>query len=373
MIACSTPKIHGHYDFFTGLITLDRFTENELPLIKLALSKLPPALNTPLAIELRNIRALIKHEITHFLDHTTTIWGLEFLYRRSRFFQSLKHAEADTKQCLEVYFLNAAEVQMHDDLVKIHKNLSFNQCDTVKHELVYEKHHGAVVIIKFFHSGSLVCDVPLSMLSLLEANAIANEYLARFDDLVHMNPENKNVAEAAVERRLQKILDEPSLVEYSVLISLAQIHFRFLDTRQLLSYVSMLVNFCLNATIFSMGTVSELIRHSFNNKQIGNGIWADLCRGMSRHVIAFETILFMHAWIELAPAEKRQSLIGIMASNPYQAIEIFWDEQGRYDPMGSEFEISASLGHLKKLNFGEDFSIASQAIKKMADGESRKI
>jgi len=364
MIASSTAKIHGHYDFFTGLITLDKYAAKELDTVHFALNHLPPPSNTPEAIDLRDIRALVKHEITHFLDHTTTLWGLEFLFRRSCLIRSLKQRESDVKQRLDVYLLNAAELQMHSDLIKIHKKIPFDQCSSVNHELVQDKLHGPTIIIKFYQGKELVCDVPLSMLSLLEANAIANEYLSRFDDLAYMNQEDKIVADAAVERRLEKILNETDLAEYSVLIRLAKMHFRFFDTRQLLAYMSVLVNFCLNATIYSLGAISENIRHSFKNKRIGTGIWADLCRGMSRHVIAFKTILLMYNWIDISSPEKKQRIIEIMMSHPYQAIEMFWDEHRVSKIVEVGFEKDASLEFLREEGFEEEFGIASQAIKK---------
>lgn len=364
MIASSTAKIHGHYDFFTGLITLDKFTENDLPLIESALIKSPPPTNTPDAISLRDIRALIKHEVTHFLDHLTTIWGIEFLYRRSRLVESLMHVGADVQQPLGVYLLNATELQMHADLVKVHKDIAFDECDVVRHQLVRSKLYGPIIIVKFFQNDVLVCDVPLSMLSLLEANALANEYLSRFDDLIHMDQEARVIAEKAVERRLHKILNEPDLAEYSVLIRLAKIHFTFFDSRQLLSYMSILVNFCLNASISSLGTITENIRHSFENKNIGDGIWADLCRGMSRHVIAFKTIMFMYNWIHTSLPEKSKNLVRLMVSDPYDAIELFWDEHRRSKFSGGQFEKNALLRILKAGNFDEDFSVCSEAIEK---------
>jgi hypothetical protein len=364
MLASSTAKINGHYDFFSGLITLDGFSEKQVPLINLALTESPPQCNTPQSIELRDIRALVKHEVTHFLDHLTTIWGREFLYRRNLLMQSLTNDEGDITERLEVYSLNLAELQMHSDLVKIHKNVPFSQCNICRHELTYHERYGPIVIVKFFHDDSLVSDVPLSMLSLLEANAIANEYLTRFDDLANMPQESKDIAEAAVERRLQKILDESELSEYSVLIRLAKMHFTFLDTYHLLRYVNMLVNFSLNAPTFSLSTFSELIRHSFNNKRVGNGIWADMCRGMSRHIIAFKTIMFMHNWINLASVEKRQQLVALMAASPYEAIEMFWSEHSRYYPMRTDLELSLSIQLLKKSGLDEEANVVSQVEEK---------
>lgn len=362
MLTASTATVHGHYDFFTGLITLDKFDVTDLPTIVLALATTPPPVINDQTIKLREIRALIKHEVTHFLDHATTNWGLEFLARRCRLVKSIEKG-GDPTQPLQVYLLNAAELQMHRDLVQTHKPRSLALCDTVQHSLRYEKRHGAIIIVQFLFENELVHSVPLSMLSLLEANAIANEYLSRLDDLKGMCTQSRAIAAATVERKLEKVLSEPELSEYSVIISLAKLHFSYLDITQLLRFVSALANFCLNASTLALGTISELIRRSFNNVGVGTAIWADLCRGMSRHIIAFKTIIFMHGWILECGEDKRHYLVEEMKTDPNRVIQQFWSEAGMQDLLGVSFEKNAALEIIKDCGAMDEFNIASKVLK----------
>ncbi len=363
MLAFSTAKINGHYDFFNGLITLDCYDVSHLELIKLAISEVPPPNTSEEANKLRDIRALIKHELTHFLDHVTTEWGVETIARRGLLIESINNEYDDIENRGDVYFVNMSELQMHSELVNIHENIPFLECDTVKHNLVYEEKHGSYINVKFFKKDRLSCDVPLSMLSLLEANAISNEFLSRFDDITHMNQEFRRIAESAVERKLEKLLNEPSLSEYSVLILLAKIHFKFLDSRQLLVFMSHLASFCLNISDISRGAIPEVIYRSFSNKVIGNCIWAELSRGMSRHVIAFKTILFMYQWLNELEENIRIKQINMIKINPFEVIKNFWNDNGRYKEVTDDFDREMMIRCLDSRR-PEDVSLIKQALDK---------
>ncbi|NVD70785.1 hypothetical protein HUX88_09445 [Duganella sp. BJB1802] len=164
-----TAEDQGHYDFLTGLITLDKFDGKDLPKLATALLAIPAPELSPEAIELRELRALIKHEITHFLDQTTTCWGIEFMIRKCRLLNAIEKGE-DTSQAMEVFWLNASEMQMHHDLVKSHVPVALVSCDTITHRLLHDERHGAIILVSFFKQRRLVHDVPISMLSLLESN-----------------------------------------------------------------------------------------------------------------------------------------------------------------------------------------------------------
>ncbi|MGS0743274.1 hypothetical protein ACVBEF_15825 [Glaciimonas sp. GG7] len=356
MLTVSTATVHGHYDFFTGIITLDKYERADLPMIVSALTAVPSPVITSQTIDQREIRALVKHEVTHFLDQTTTNWGLEFLVRKCQLISAIKKG-SDPTIPLQVYLLNVAELQMHDDLVRTHKAGALTSCETVQHVLKYEVRHGAVILISFCHNGDIIHDVPLSMLSLLEANAIANEYLSRLDDLTEMPAETKQAANATVERKLDKLLNDATLSEYSVIITLAKIHFDYLSVTQLLRFVSVLINFCLNASTFALVTIANVIRPTFKKVDVGAAIWADLCRGMSRHVIAFKTILLMHGWMLGSDEEKRQSHISFMKTDPCHAIKKFWNEMGMSDLLGAE-EKKVSLNFCNL----PEFHIASESL-----------
>jgi len=371
MLATSTARVHGHYDFFTGLITLDRFEAADEETIAKALARTPGLDINAETILLRDIRALFKHELTHFLDHVTTTWGIEFLIRRNRLIQAIEK-DLDVERPLEVYLLNAAELTMHADLVRTHQPGSLKQCDMVKHALRYDRRHGAVVIVYFYSADELVIEVPLSMLSLLEANAIANEYLSRLDDVQQMETQQRDIATATVERKLEKVLSDLTLSEYSVIITLARLHFDYLDTRQLLRFVGALACFCLDASIQALGTMSNVIRRTFRNGEIGNAVWADLNRGMSRHVLAFKTISLMHNFMCGAAENERQPFRAALAADPYRAIRAFWDRAGMRDVLGPDYEKKVGLKILKENGAATEFLIASESVERNVKWKTNK-
>lgn len=356
-----TAEDMGHFDFLTGLITLDKFNSYNLPKITAALIAIPAPDLSPEAIEQRDLRALVKHEMTHFLDQTTTTWGIEFMIRKCRLFNIIQNGEAPS-QAMDVYWLNASELQMHHDLVKSHISIALLSCDTINHRLIHDQRHGAIIFVSFFNEGSLVHDVPISMLSLLESNAIANEYLSRFHDLYRMAPSIRETAEATIRRKLDKVLNDSLLSEYSIMISLARLHFPELDTLQLLRFVNSLARFCLNASMFSLAMIGQILHPLFKDKWIGAAISADLSKGMSRHVVMFKTILHMHDYLARCDAGMRQRYINLLKTVPHKAIQDFWTEMGMHDPFGTDYEMQVALEQLKENNTGLFFSIAKESI-----------
>lgn len=356
-----TAEDQGHYDFLTGLITLDKFDGKDLPKLATALLAIPAPELSPEAIELRELRALIKHEITHFLDQTTTCWGIEFMIRKCRLLNAIEKGE-DTSQAMEVFWLNASEMQMHHDLVKSHVPVALVSCDTITHRLLHDERHGAIILVSFFKQRRLVHDVPISMLSLLESNAIANEYLSRFDDLCEMTPAVRETAEATIERKLDKVLNDSSLSEYSVMILLARLHFHELSALQLLRFISALARFCLNAPMFSVAMIGQILCSSFKDEWIGAAISADLGKGMSRHVIMFKTIVHLYHKLCHLDAEKRQRYIDLLKSAPHVAIQNFWTEMGMRDLFSADDEMQLALKHLRQNNSGPCFQIANESF-----------
>ena len=97
---------------------------------------------------------------------------MEFLCRRSI---ALSKILAQGKSALSVAMLNAAEIQMHDDFNLVHRQVKLENLVT-KHELIYSERHGTVIIIHLYINDYLVAKTSVSMLSILEANAVAHEY-----------------------------------------------------------------------------------------------------------------------------------------------------------------------------------------------------
>jgi len=120
------------------------------------------------------LRAVLMHEVTHFLDMTTTMAGLQYAIRKNLLLDSIG-TDKEEKQA-GVFMLEAAEYAMHDELV-IPGKVPALDCPIIRQQLRYDERFGAYVSVLYERHGRYEHQVPLSMLSLLEASAIANEYL----------------------------------------------------------------------------------------------------------------------------------------------------------------------------------------------------
>lgn len=60
---------------------------------------------------LMNIYTILAHEVTHFLDYTTTIWGLEYFNRKKLCQYNNTHKSS------EVLNINESELRIHESLV----------------------------------------------------------------------------------------------------------------------------------------------------------------------------------------------------------------------------------------------------------------
>ncbi|MGD9970783.1 MAG: hypothetical protein AB7S65_10035 [Sulfuricurvum sp.] len=83
----TTADIRGHLDFITSLIELSEYSEKESGIIEKILNEDIQSMTFGSQFE-ENIISLIYHEITHFLDMTTTLWGLEYNARKILFIKN---------------------------------------------------------------------------------------------------------------------------------------------------------------------------------------------------------------------------------------------------------------------------------------------
>ena len=121
-----------------------------------------------------DILTIVYHEITHFLDMTTTCWGLEYNLRKTN------HVSKKMKNSENTFKLNVAEIEIHHEYLKIiGNNINLLNC-TTEHGLLYDDKFGSLVLIQFFlEYRKVVLEAPISMLSIIEANAYSVETLMK--------------------------------------------------------------------------------------------------------------------------------------------------------------------------------------------------
>jgi len=74
----STPDHEASLNFMSNIILLERYDGGFLEAFQRAIDWLPGAELDDRAV---GLRALLKHEATHFLDLTTTAWGGQYMFR----------------------------------------------------------------------------------------------------------------------------------------------------------------------------------------------------------------------------------------------------------------------------------------------------
>lgn len=294
----TTADIRGHLDFITSLIELSEYSEKESGIIEKILNEDIQSMTFGSQFE-ENIISLIYHEITHFLDMTTTLWGLEYNARKILFIKN-QILTTQRMDALDVFKLNVSEIEIHKDLIKqyvTNRKINLYACE-LKHHLIYHKDYGSLVMVDFFENASLALSVPFSMLSVLEANAISTEYLIRIKCALNQNKPQRTISLKLIEEDFNLLLNNDGLSEYNLILILLKKHFPFLKLNELLIFAKILIRYVLNISSMEISLISVLIKHTIVNQFIGNAIIKDMQRGMSRHLVLFKFIFMIYEYMK---------------------------------------------------------------------------
>ncbi len=314
----TTNSLDGSFDFISNIIVLEKYDER----YKLAIEE---AVNINLFDEITlkydqlrvDILSIIYHEITHFLDMTTTSWGLEYNIRKTNHILN-KNSNAD-----EVFKLNVAEIEMHHQFINIiNKDINLLDC-TTEHGLLYDKQFGSLVLVIFFlEYKKIEVEAPISMLSIIEANAYAVENLIKIRSIeIHPDINEQKILMIELEKDMEKFLNNTDFIEYNMIIILCKKHFDYLILKELFQFIHVLIRYVLDMGMYDLGYTSKLLSESFINKEIGNAIAHDINRGMSRHIIVFKFILIMHGYI--TNHTDKLFLMQLQKEKPLDFIETF--------------------------------------------------
>ena len=292
-----TANINGYLNFITNLIEISKYEQNIKSITENLLTKDFQTMVFTDKFE-ENIISLIYHEITHFLDMTTTLWGLEYNSRKLLFIknQILSKKKLDS---IDVFKLNVSEIEIHNRLIQIYDTSQAKDLflASLKHHLVYDKNFGSLIMIDFFNQENLIASVPFSMLSLLEANAISSEFLIRINCALNEEQIKKQISLKLIEDDFYNLLNNYEFLEYNLIFILTKKHFPCLNLKELLIFVKTLIDYILNISSMEISLISTLIKHTIINQYLGNAIVKDMQRGMSRHIVLFKFILMIYEYI----------------------------------------------------------------------------
>lgn len=317
----SSPDTDGTFDYFSNILTLLNYDEQDSDDVYAALNWKN---GTLLDRKTLKIRALIYHEITHFLDLHTTMWGHQYVARKLSFVEALTSASQAVKDRLDVFAIETGEIDIHDELIVV-GGVDPQECFRLTHTIKHHPKFGLIILINYGIGDQIHYQIPLSTLSLLETHATANELLSRFkyasslDDPVEAAIVNRETSEI-----LDNLLNDKARLEYSVLLRLAKTHFAELSTEGLMSFVSVLSRFSLDITFQTLGIIANRIEESFENQHFGHFLSMELRRDSQRSLIFFKSILFMYEWKESLIPDEQQRYLAILESDPASAISEMW-------------------------------------------------
>ena len=324
-----TRDISASYDFFLNLIDLKRLKTEHIPRIQgWFASRDVFSSGGQVAREAREDKADLVHEVTHFIDATTTLWGLEYNMRKALVLQQLI-ARQPLDTAMSVFMLNTAEIDAHESRHKAAKESPKLTACTMRHRLTQDSRWGPLIVISYWHEAELVMEVPLTMLSVLEANAYANETLSRLNDVAVIRDEAERTRlEKDIERNYSASMEAHDSSEYTVLLHLANIHFPFLDLNKRLRMVIGFARLALDMDTYALSTLADWLQPTFANEVDGASVAMDMRRGSSRPVVIFKVILLLPQYLETLSAKEHELACEALSSGNSLAMREVLEDMG---------------------------------------------
>ena len=220
------------------------------------------------------------HEMTHFLDSTTTIWGVEYSARLNRYYKY------QNEQTLGVLAINDAEITSNDNNLIL--NNSVDKFSKIKYKLEYSRDLGAAVVLYFLDEYENTLHLAsLSMLALLEGHAYVKEQLVA---IKKHKLENDVVELAYLKNKIKEETLEIKSCEYTVYLALSIQLIPDIDIEIHLNILCKIFEICLDLpSIYLASTPYFLFDMVFVNccsEEFISQLKLEFARGHNRHILA---------------------------------------------------------------------------------------
>lgn len=208
----------GKYDFLSQTVCAN----------SLETTHLSHLINNPKDIQIkRKVLGIFIHEITHWLDHTSTLWGQNFLIDIFNAFNAKYNENIDDLWRIQKLFSDISRIYFADYYTangsaanktwnqkpwryQFGSGLQFDKDGKISEQYPF-------LFTKFSTSDDeLIKRVPLSVVSLLETNAIASENKLEISLLSSLSEEEILIENNLIQQSSLKNLYNPELTVYSV-------------------------------------------------------------------------------------------------------------------------------------------------------------
>lgn len=253
----------GSYDFYTSIVSLESLKKADIIQMKNAFkgeeNLTPLHLGREISSDqfelLKKIFPLAAHEYTHFVDATSTLWGLRHLNM-----MNAAYLADDAKGGNENDFHHAKSFYDHIRLVRLPNYYTLINNDAV-HTVKWRatittgkiySNDGSIsnrsIIFSRFESdtGTFLARSPISTISILEASAMAQEVLFHTFLINSTREEFKTVETVRYSKELLNYLYNHKITEYSVCVHLVANHLNCKDILASFIICALLTRIVLN-------------------------------------------------------------------------------------------------------------------------------
>jgi hypothetical protein len=257
----------GSFDFYTQIVSVDAVESTEFDqLMREVFSDHP---GQPFSMEqfqrYERVLPLLAHELTHFVDCTATVWGLNHLSLLDNAFRAMRLGEEKN-----FHFLKA----LHDHIRTLRLPAYYTEQGPATNAARpwgyrvslgrrfsaagHINNNTSITFCRFMTAkGELLVRSPLSPVSLLETSAMAQELLLRNELLNRLKPEDRLIESGEFSRSTMQYLYRRDLTEYSVCAHLLANQQQLVDALSTFMLSSVVARWVLNAPPRAYARVSK--------------------------------------------------------------------------------------------------------------------
>ena len=261
----------GRFDFNTCVVMLDSLESHAVKGI--ALSDLDSVEKIDLATCERMMKALVLavHEYTHFVDCTSTVWGLRHLRMMHRAYVCVGNDESKF-HVMRTYYTHLKRLKFPEYYTTVAEHFDtkrpWRSYLTSGREFRPDGRPGErpILFVRFFNEQwEPIVRSPISTISLLEVGAMAAEMDTAMSLLRRIGDEDQRlVATSLYERETFEYLYNPKLTEYSVCAHLVANHFNQSEATLAFWAASIIAKIALNASLDVFNIILKNIRVFFD-------------------------------------------------------------------------------------------------------------
>lgn len=309
----------GHYDFFSTIITLDSIEFDHLKSLLPHLNELntfflsgdgSEGISFELFQKLSAMNPLAFHEYTHYIDCTSTLWGMKGLCLMDEAYSALNSPKPGDEIAFfkgKLFFDFVKHIRLPQYYTEIGKAHSTDRTwfyeESIGHKFGCKGNitDDPIIFIRFLNkNGELLVRSPISTLSILECSSTAQEIEQKIRLITALDDKNKQTVE--IYRYKQKTLTETydkNLTEYSVCAHLLASKVSISDIHYIYNCAGILCRLVLNfpdklfEKILAEKTIEEDVFH--NKKEYINPLYKGIeNKDLGTLYFLFCKIIFAH-------------------------------------------------------------------------------